>query len=319
MAFDYQLHNKTVTPDADFSHLREAAPYLTPPRAMYVGAPGKQGYLRMGFQLDASGKSIMRDWERRAPIIVQQELYFDEAMPEMPCVYILSSGGQNVDGDRYRQEITMQEGSFAWVSTGAATKIGEMYDNYSGMVQKLRLDRDSYLEFMPEPVIPCRHARFICDTEIEIDATATLFYSEIYMAGRKYYKEGEMYEYDMISVTSHAHRPEGEMLFREKFIIRPEIFSPRTLGAMGEYDVFANVIVLTPPEKGEEIFEKTEAFIDRKNRIAAGITRLPNNAGLLYKVVGMEPGPVKKMVREFCSTVRMAVKGRPVPPEFPWR
>ena len=30
----------------------------------------------------------------RLPLIVQQELYFDEGMPEMPCVYILSSGGQ---------------------------------------------------------------------------------------------------------------------------------------------------------------------------------------------------------------------------------
>ena len=76
---------------------------------------------------------------------------------------------------------------------------------------------------------------------------------------------------------------------------------------------------MTPKDKADEIYNATEAFIDRKNMIAAGITRLPNDAGLLYKVLGMEPGPVKKLVREFCSTVRKTVKGRPVPPEFPWR
>ena len=92
-------------PEVNFDNAREMAPYLTEPEAMYIGAPGKHGYLRMGFELDKSGKSIMRDLDRRVPLIVQQELYFDEGMPEMPCVYILSSGGPNIDGDRYQQDI----------------------------------------------------------------------------------------------------------------------------------------------------------------------------------------------------------------------
>ena len=103
----------TPAPEVSFDTAREMNRYLREPEAMYVGAPGKHGYLRMGFELDKTGKSIMRDLERRAPLIVQQELYFDEAMPEMPCVYILSSGGPNVDGDRYRQDITVKKDAFA--------------------------------------------------------------------------------------------------------------------------------------------------------------------------------------------------------------
>ncbi|MDE6285855.1 MAG: urease accessory protein UreD, partial [Muribaculaceae bacterium] len=67
------------------------------------------------------------------------------------------------------------------------------------------------------------------------------------------------------------------------------------------------------------IYDATEPFIDRDKKLAAGITHLPGEAGLLFKVLGMEPGPVKAVVREFCSRVRLAVKHRPVPPEFPWR
>lgn len=313
-------HEMTASvPPVDFSSRREMAPYLEEPKAMYVGAPGKHGYLRMGFELDADGKSIMRDLERRVPLIVQSELYFDEAMPEMPCVYILSSGGPNIDGDRYQQDVTMKKGSFAWISTGAATKLAEMKYNYSGMVQNFTLEADSYLEFMPEPVYPCKHTRFISDTKIVVDPTATLFYSEIYMAGRKYYGDGELYEYDILSVCCRAERPDGSPLMREKFIIEPSKLSPRLLGVMGKYDVFANVVVLTPPEKADVIYQSTEPFIDRGRNLACGITHLPNSAGLLFKVVGMEPGPVKEVVREFCSKVRMAVKGKPLPPEFPWR
>lgn len=310
---------KLPTPEVNFDSAREMSRYLKEPEAMYVGAPGKHGYLRMGFELDKAGKSIMRDLERRAPLIVQQELYFDEEMPEMPCVYILSSGGPNVDGDRYRQDITVKKDAFAHVSTGAATKLAEMKYNYSGMIQNLVLEENAYLEFIPEPVIPCRHTRFISDTRLCVHETATVFYSEIFMGGRKYYKDGELYQYDVLSVCSHGERPDGEKLFREKFVIDPQKENPRNLGVMGNFDVFANVIVMTPPEKAKEIYDATSAFIDRKKMLAAGITTLPYEAGLLYKVLGLEPGPVKKMVRDFCSVVRQKVKGHPVPPEFPWR
>lgn len=90
----------------------------------------------------------MRDLQRMAPLIVQQELYCDEGMPAMPVVYILSSGGPNVDGDRYEQEIVMRKGSIAHVTTGAATKIAEMNDNFSALCQNIVLEDDSYLEFM---------------------------------------------------------------------------------------------------------------------------------------------------------------------------
>lgn len=319
--FDYQFGEKTAgVPEVDFSDAREMEPYLAPPEAMYVGAPGKQGYLRMGFELDKNGKSIMRDLERRVPLIVQQELYFDREWKELPCVYILSSGGPNLDGDRYQQDIYLKKDSFAWISTGAATKLSEMKRNYSGMRQNITLEENAYLEFMPEPVIPCRHTRFICDSILTVHPSATLFYSEVYMGGRKHYEHPEMFDYDILSVCCRGRRPDGKDLFREKFVVEPSrLLNPRQLGIMGLMDVFANVIIMTSPDKAEEIYNRTTAYINREDKIAAGITKLPNNAGLLFKVLGMEPVPVKKVVRKFCSTVREVVKGIKVADEFPWR
>lgn len=319
MTDDRILHKTEGVPEVDFSDAPEMAPYLKEPEAMYVGAPGKHGYLRLGFQVEPSGRTVLRELNRRAPLIVQKELYFDEYLPDLPCVYILSSGGPNVDGDRYEQDIYLKKNAMAWISTGAATKLAEMKFNYSGMRQKISLDEGAYLEFMPEPVIPCRNTRFICDTAITIHPSATLFYSEIYMGGRKYYKDGELFAFDILSVCCHGHRPDGQELFREKFLIDPAFASPRQTGIMGHYDVFANVIVLTPPDKADEIYAATPAFIDRDSDTAAGITHLPNGAGLLYKVLGMEPGPVKRLVRAFCSQVRQSVKGVPAMEEFPWR
>lgn len=306
-------------PIPDFDHMPELEGYTNQPPAMYVGCPGKCGYLNLGFEVDANGRSIMRTHDRRVPLIVQRELYFDEELPELPCVYILSSGGPNVDGDRFRQIIRLAKGSMAFISTGASTKIAEMRHNYSGMSQEIHLEADSYLEFLPQPIIPHAHSRYISDTRIVADASASMFYSEIFMPGRKYYKDGEIFKYDVLSVCVHAERPDGEPLFREKFLIEPLKDNLRDIGVMDFYDVFANVIVLAPSAKAEEIYAATEPYIDNEKRLACGIGVLPNQAGLVFRCLGMEPGPVKNVVRQFCSTVRMAVKGHPLPREFAWR
>ncbi len=50
---------------------------------------------------------------------------------------------------------------------------------------------------------------------------------------------------------------------------------------MADYDVVANVVVLTPPQCADRIYELTDAFIGSRHRTAAGITRLPAGCGLL--------------------------------------
>lgn len=301
------------------THAKELRPYLNEPKAMRVGVPGKMGYLNMVFEPDSTGKSILRNLDRRVPIIVQQALYFDEEMPEMPCVYILSSGGQNVDGDRYRQYITVRNGAFAFVSTGAATKLAEMTYNYSSMEQVFTLEENAYLEFLPEPTIPCRHTRFISDTQFIIHPTATLFYSEIFMGGRKYYGKGELFQYDMLSICSHGERPDGTQLFREKMLIQPLRNAVRSIGIMHHYDVFANAIIMTPIDMADIIYQQIKPFIDKNKHTALGITRLPNESGLILKILGQEAPPVKEIMREICSIVRQTIKGKPLPQEFAWR
>ena len=303
---------------AESSAIRELKPYLADTSAVPAGSAGKRGYLRMCFELDSDGRSIMRDLERRAPLIVQQELYFDEVMPQMPCVYILSSGGPNVDGDRYEQHFVVRRNAFAHISTGAATKLAEMRCNFSAMTQRFELEDGAYLEYLPEPTIPCRHTRFVCDTSIVASATATLFYSEIYSSGRRYFRD-ERFAYDILSVATRAQRPSGERLFREKFVIEPSKMHPESKGVMNGCELFANAVVLTPKACADEIYARTPAFIDRERALSAGITRLPGDCGLIYRILGLETGPVKRLLREFCSTVRQVVKGKPLFEEFPWR
>jgi urease accessory protein len=296
---------------------RELGAYQDEPPQLPSGSFGKNAFLRLGF-VPGPYKSLLRTLHRRAPLIVQQALYWDEEMPGLPCVSIISNAGGILQGDRNVIEIDMAAGAAAHVTTQSATRIHEMDANYASQTQRLTLEADSYLEYIPRPIIPARNARYIQATRIVVDPTATLIYSDIMMPGRKYYRDGEIFAYKLFSSTISAERPDGTALFTEKFVLEPEQDNLARLGSMGGFHVFGNVIVLMPKEKADALFELVQPAFDTENELAWGASRLPHDAGLIFKVLGMESAPVMAKVREFWSDARQIVTGHKVPENFLW-
>jgi urease accessory protein len=298
--------------------LPELAGFQDEPKQLPTGSPGKVAHLRLGFERRDS-RTILADLYRQAPLIVQRAIYWDEEMPEMPCVFIISNAGAILQGDRNTISIEVGPHAQAHVTTQAATKIHEMDANYASQIQEIVLHEGAYLEYLPDPIIPHKHTRFLTQSSIVIDPTATLLYSEILMPGRKYYAAGELFEYDLVSSLVQGARPDGASLFTEKLLIRPRDRCVRQVGVMGEFDVFGNVILLTPKQQADQIFEHVPASVNSEEGWAAGACRLPNDAGLIYKIVGMETETVRAKVREFWALVRPAVTGSSIPRSFAWR
>jgi urease accessory protein len=296
----------------------ELALYQDEPRQLPTGALGKDALLRLKFEA-RQDRSILAFMERRAPLLVQKALYCDEGMPGLPVVYIVSTSGGVLQGDRYSMEFSAGPGACGHITSQAATKIHEMDANYVAQTQDIILEDGAYLEYLPEPVIPFRHSRFHTVTRIRLAPTATLFYSEILSGGRLYYRDGEKFQFDVFSSTVNAERLNGLKLFTEKFVLQPESSSLSQLGVMGEFSMFGNVILLTPPAHAGAIHARVPAVWDKEQRCAAGVSRLPNEAGLIYRVLATESGIVRAKVREFLSLVRPQITGFEVPSEFPWR
>lgn len=295
----------------------ELAPYQNEPKQLPSGKFAKDGRLRLRFE-KRENRSILALMERKAPLLVQRALYCDEGMPVLPVVFIISNSGGILQGDRYTLDFSVGPGACGHITTQAATKIHEMDANYAAQTQDITLEEGAYLEYLPELVIPFCHSRFHTCTQIRIAPTATLLYSEILMGGRQFYRDGELFQFDLFSSTVSAERLDGTNLFVEKFLIEPERSTVFQLGIMGKFTVFGNVILLTPPEQAIAIQEQVPAIWNREENWAAGISRLPNEAGLIYKVVGQESSTVRAKVRDFWGLVRHQVTGFVVPPPFPW-
>jgi urease accessory protein len=68
-----------------------------------------------------------------------------------------------------------------------------------------------------------------------------------------------------------------------------------------------------PRQHAGKIFEQVVSGADVGAQCLAGASRLPHDAGLVYKVLGMETEPVTSKVRAFWDLVRHEVTGAPIP------
>jgi urease accessory protein len=191
--------------------------------------------------------------------------------------------------------------------------------NCAVQTQAITLADGAYLEFMPEPLIPHRRARFLSETRITIAPTATLLYGEIVQPGRKHHHPDESFGATLLSLAVEADRPGGETLFSEKLLIDPARRPVRQAGVMGSFDVLGNVVLLTPHEVADRVQARIGAEVDLDGEIAFGACRLPNDAGLIFKALGRETAQVKAKVREFWAVAREEAVGAGLQSEFFWR
>lgn len=301
-----------------WEELPELAPYREEPQQLPSGTAGKDGVLEMRF-VPRGERTLLVDLYRRAPLLVQKALYWDVAMPGLPCVLMITTTGCIVQGDRHSIKIELADQAQAHVTTQAATKIHAMDANFATQAQHITLGENAYLELVPDTVIPHAQARFATQTQFVVHPTATAFYSEILLGGRKYYKQGELFEFALFSSSVTGQRPDGSELFCEKFVIDPANRPVRRTGVMGGFDVFGNVIVFTPKPHADAILEQTPALYHKEEQWMAGASRLPNDAGLIYKVLGMQSEQVKRIVRRFLAVVRQQVVGATLPVAFHWQ
>ena len=90
-------------------------PLDTPPEVLAYGSDlpqleversGKIGALTLKLEDDSDRrKTIVRDLYTKGPLHAQRALYLEESLPSMAYMYIMSTSGGILQGDRYRMDI----------------------------------------------------------------------------------------------------------------------------------------------------------------------------------------------------------------------
>ena len=271
-------------------------------KQLAVGKTGKKGYLRLVFQNDNTGKTVVGEQFSEVPLHAQRALHYDDSCLDLAYLYIVSASGGILQGDRYRIDITMKKNSMAHITTQGATRIYSMNSNSATQMINARLEENSYLEFIPDQIIPYQNSRFYQKLNLNVHDSATLVYSEIITPGRV--AMGESFEYDICYLKTKARNQENILRFIDIANLEPKKQKLTSFGILGNHTVVGSVYILTKKQNIPELYEKINILISRNKKISAGVSVMKNDTGLLVRILGCETELVKNTILEIITSVR---------------
>lgn len=276
-------------------------------RQLGVGKAGKNGALRLVFQDDGAGSTIVADQFSEVPLHAQRALHYDDSCPGLAYLYIVSASGGILQGDRYRMDITMKKGSRAHITTQGATRIYSMDANIATQMVNVTLEEDSYLEFIPDQIIPYRDSRFYQRTSLNVHDSATVVYSEVITPGRV--AMGESFEYDVCHIKTRAANQEGVLRLADTANLEPKKKKLTSFGILGDSAVVGSVYVLTRKENVPGLHGKIRGVISAGGGVSGGASTTKGGSGLMVRILGNEAGAVKDTVLEIARHAREACVG----------
>jgi len=273
---------------------------------MDVGKSGKIGFLKLTLESDSQrNKTIITEQLSRVPLYVQKALYYDETIPSMAHVFVLSPSGGVLQGDRYRTDIELKNGAISHITTQGATRMYKMNSNYATQMINLNVGKNCYLEFLPEQLIPYKNSRYYQKATFKIDDSATLVYSETIVPGRV--AMGELFDYDICCLKTLCYDDKQEIKFHDNCILEPKKQTMNSLGIFGNKTAHSMMYVVTKQECVEELYETINQLFKDNDEIIGGASILPNNSGLSVRVLSNSSELNKITVYNIAQIVRKQI------------
>ena len=271
---------------------------------MGVGKTGKIGYLQLEMQNDShKQKTVITKQRTQVPLYVQKALHYDLDYPSMAHLFVLSPSGGILQGDRYRMDVELKNNAISHITTQGATRIYKMESNYATHLVSLNLRNNSYLEFIPEQIIPYNNSRFYQKTLLDIDNSSTVVYSETIVPGR--IAMGEMFNFDVCYLKTEGSINE-KTRFRDSSLLLPKEQKIQSLAMFDEKTILTSVYLLTKKPTDKINFMINDMFSNMED-IVGGSSLLPDDSGLTIRNLGNSSEEQKTTIYEILKIIRREI------------
>ena len=282
--------------------------FETEVKQLDVGKSGKVGILDLELQRDSAGKTVLSRQFSQVPLQIQRALYPEKFLPDMAYLYILSPSGGILQGDRYRIDLSLKNEAMSHITTQGATRIYSMNSNYATQIVNITVDENCYLEYIPDQTIPYKNSRYYQKVNLKIHDNSTLIHSEIITPGRV--AMGELFEYDIFYLRVNCINQDKKIRFLENTKIEPKKQGLNNFGILGKYSIVGTVYILTAKKNVIEL-EKSinEDIRNKKGEISVGTSILPDESGIIIRILGNKTDKVSDMIVNILKISREKILG----------
>lgn len=231
--------------------------------------------------------------EKQGDVVVSPRKYFNgvfKLSPKMeldveriPAYFLMQLGGGIVEGEKYNINVELKENVRAIVTTQAASKVYKCENSYESFQETtLKLEENSILEYITDPVILYKDAVYRQENNIYMTKSSTLIYTDGITSG--WSPDKKRFQYEKAKLKTNIYM-DGVPVLLDNMLINPRENDIDGLGFMEGYKNFATLIILDDRIDKNIIEHLREEILKLNLDINFGITGLEVN-GFVLRVIG---------------------------------
>ena len=241
---------------------------------------------------ERKGKTVAKNVFFQGAFKVMRPIYHDNT--GKVCYYLLNPGGGYLDGDRYRMKITAAEGSKVTLTTQSATKIYKTPNGHAYQETDIVLEKGSYLEFLPDPLIAYENARYRQKNTVRMESGAVFLYTDILTPG--WSPSGGKFSYHTVQLINEIYM-DDELAVFDHIKLSPQKQSITGLGFMEGYSHIGSMIVIGEQTDSGLLTELYDAILKQGADVKFGLSHLVI-PGLSIRILANSTQVIERILAE---------------------
>ncbi len=263
------------------------------------------GTLNLIFRKRQNGKTFLASQHYRLPLQVLTPFYSDN--DGTAFVYLLNPSGGILQGDVLETDVIVEAEARGFITTPSANKFYKMDEGHATLTNRIRVEKDAVLEYMPEYNIPFAQSSVSQQTEFDLDLGATLLAFDMIVPGR--IEKGELFQYDRYT-SKISIRVDGHLLAHEVAKILPKEKDPQGIGVLEGHIIYGTAFLYQQNLDPELKASLGEIFLNQPE-VTGGVTFL-NESLAVVKFLGNHIHDCQGLIQEIWRVARMSMLGKDV-------
>ena len=249
--------------------------------------------------------------EKRNDNTIIAKRYFDGLVKVSPTIYLdrekiatyflLQLGGGYVEGEKYKNEITLKRGARSIITTQAPNKVYKCPNKLiTEQTTFIKLEEDSILEYITDTVILYKDAMYKQVNDIYMANSSTLIYTDGITSG--WSPEGEYFQYTSAQLITRVY-VDNKIVLLDNLLVNPRENDVTKLGYFEGYKNFGTLLVINKDITIEVIDLLREKIKKLGLPIDFGISEIEVN-GFVLRVLGNLTQNIEAAIKECHDCIR---------------
>jgi urease accessory protein len=257
-----------------------------------------------------NGRSELVTRYHTSPLKIAKTFRLDRQDWRQLAVVQMDGSPGLLEGDRYYLDWHLQEETRLYATNQAYTRVHPCDTGDSRLHQRFRLESGAVLEWIPEPVMLFRDARFVAETEIDLAEGSICMLGDIFCPGRL--SRGEAFAFRSYDAKVTV-RYKGEIVHYQRQKWEPAILPLNNAGCFGSFTHIGAFSVFSDRVNAEVVMkvrEVLESKIGEPEGLSWGIARTARH-GLVVQVAGNVAWRLQRLLLEAWDVARLLLLEQP--------